>query len=104
MTRKDTVNYIDETSWFKAGKLHWLWVMATSGVALYLVHPNRSREAFNELVRHWQGILVSDNYRVYQNWIITAKLPFSLHPQDQGAFGKPKLGNCPFRSGMLCLL
>lgn len=69
VARSDSVGYIDETSWFKAGKLQWLWVMVTAGVALYLVHPRRSREAFNELIQHWQGILVSDNYRVYQNWV-----------------------------------
>jgi len=69
LARSEPVGYIDETSWFKAGKLHWLWVMVTAGVAVYLVHPRRSREAFNELIQHWQGILVSDNYRVYQNWV-----------------------------------
>jgi transposase len=69
VARADSVGYIDETSWFKTGKLHWLWVMVTAGVALYLVHPRRSREAFNELIRQWQGILVSDNYRVYKNWV-----------------------------------
>jgi transposase len=69
MARNDKVGYIDETSWFKAGVLHWLWVMATSSVAFYLVHSNRSREAFNELIKHWRGILVSDNFRVYQNWV-----------------------------------
>lgn len=69
VARSDSVGYIDETSWFKAGKLHWLWVMVTAGVALYLVHPRRSREAFKELIRHWQGILVSDNFRVYKDWV-----------------------------------
>jgi len=69
VARSESVGYIDETSWFKAAKLHWLWVMVTAGVALYLVHPRRSREAFKELVRHWQGILVSDNFRVYQDWV-----------------------------------
>jgi transposase len=67
--RSAKVGYIDETSWFKTGVLHWLWVMATSSVAFYIVHSNRSREAFNELIGHWQGILVSDNFRVYQNWV-----------------------------------
>ena len=67
--RIQKVGYIDETSWFKTGKLQWLWVMVTSSVALYLVHPSRSREAFNELVKHWQGILVSDNFRVYEKWV-----------------------------------
>jgi transposase len=67
--RSQEVGFIDETSWLKSGKLHWLWVMATATVAFYLVHPKRSREAFNELIRHWQGILVSDNFSVYQNWV-----------------------------------
>lgn len=69
VARSESVGYIDETSWFKSGKLHWLWVMVTATTAIYLVHPRRSREAFKELIRHWQGILVSDNYRVYQDWV-----------------------------------
>jgi transposase len=69
VARSQSVGYIDETSWFKAAKLHWLWAMVTGAVALYLVHPRRSREAFKELVRHWRGILVSDNFRVYQDWV-----------------------------------
>ena len=44
--------------------------MATAAVAFYLVHPKRSQEAaFKELVHHWQGILVSDNFSVYQDWV-----------------------------------
>jgi transposase len=69
VARSESVGYIDETSWFKAAKLHWLWVMVTGSVALYLVHPRRSRQAFKELIRNWQGILVSDNLRVYQDWV-----------------------------------
>ena len=69
VARSESVGYIDETSWFKAAKLHWLWVMVTASVALYLVHPRRSREAFKELICHWKGILVSDNLRVYQDWV-----------------------------------
>jgi transposase len=69
VARSESVGYIDETSWFKAAKLHWLWVMVTASVALYLLHPRRSREAFRELICHWKGILVSDNLRVYQDWV-----------------------------------
>lgn len=67
--RSQKVGYVDETSWFKQGKLHWLWVMVTNSAALFLVHPNRSRKAFDELVQRWQGILVSDNYPLYQQWV-----------------------------------
>jgi len=69
VARSQSVGYIDETSWLQAGKLHWLWVMATATVAFYLIHPHRSREAFNQLIQHWRGILVSDGYRVYQDWV-----------------------------------
>jgi transposase len=33
-----------------------------------VIHPKRSRDAFNELILRWQGILVSDNFNVYKNW------------------------------------
>jgi len=67
--RNQDVGYIDETSWFKCGKLQWLWVMVTATVALYLVHPKRSGKALKVLIKDWQGILVSDNFSVYKNWI-----------------------------------
>ena len=54
-----------ETPWKSSGKLNWLWVMANSVVALFMVHPNRSRVAFEALVGGWEGILVSDGYRGY---------------------------------------
>ncbi len=63
------VNNIDETSWFRNGKLQWLWVMANWSVAYFMIHKNRSKEAFLELIKDWQGILVSDNYGTYQKWI-----------------------------------
>lgn len=63
------VNYIDETSWFQNGALNWLWVMANSTVAYFIIHKNRSKEAFQELIQDWEGILVSDNYGTYAKWI-----------------------------------
>ena len=38
-------------------------------VSLYLIHPHRSQEAFAALIEEWQGILVSDGYGVYQDWV-----------------------------------
>ena len=67
--RQSSVNYIDETSWFCLHTLHWLWVMASEGVAFYMIHPRRSKEAFAALIDDWAGILVSDGYGVYQNWV-----------------------------------
>lgn len=56
------MNHLDETTWKKGGKLNWLWVMANSMVAFFMIHPNRSQAAFEELIEAWEGILVSDGY------------------------------------------
>jgi len=63
------VNHVDETSWRRKGRLAWLWVMACAQAALFMIHPKRSRAAFEALVKDWTGILVSDGYGVYRNWI-----------------------------------
>lgn len=63
------VNHLDETTWKNNGKLNWLWVMANSAVAFFMLHLNRSQAAFEELIGTWEGILVSDGYRLYQNWV-----------------------------------
>jgi transposase len=67
--RHARVNYIDETPWFLTNRLQWLWVMVSDTAALYLIHPHRSKEAFAALIDNWAGILVSDGYGVYQNWV-----------------------------------
>jgi transposase len=67
--RHALVNYIDETPWYCLHTLEWLWVMASEQVAFYMIHPRRSKEAFAALIDDWTGILVSDGYGVYQNWV-----------------------------------
>jgi transposase len=69
LARQATVGYIDETPWYCHNTLQWLWTMATDTVSLYLIHPHRSKEAFLTLIEDWQGILVSDGYGVYQDWV-----------------------------------
>jgi len=66
--RAAKINHLDETPWHNGGKLHWLWVMANTAVAFFMIHTNRSKEAFESLIGAWVGILVSDNYAVYQKW------------------------------------
>jgi transposase len=63
------VGYIDETPWYYQHTLQWLWTMTTATVSLYLIHPHRSKEALLALIEDWQGILVSDGYGVYQDWV-----------------------------------
>src|SRR4030095_5178499 len=43
--------------------------MVTDTVALYRIHPRRSKEAFAALIDDWAGILVSDGYGVYRHGV-----------------------------------
>jgi transposase len=63
------VNYIDETAWYQHGVLAWLWVMVNTTVAFFMVQASRSQAAFEALVERWAGILVSDGYAVYRQWL-----------------------------------
>lgn len=67
--RQQAVNHADETSWHLKGVLCWLWVLASTTVAFFIIHGRRNKEAFKELVKDWNGILISDGYRVYTDWI-----------------------------------
>jgi transposase len=66
--RSSKVNHLDETSWYQHGVLMWLWVMVNGSVAFFSVKTGRTKAAFEELIGHWAGILVSDNYAVYRKW------------------------------------
>jgi len=67
--RSAPVTYVDETSWHEAGALRWLWTMTHPKAAFFMVHPHRSKKAFEALIENWRGILVSDNYGVYRDWV-----------------------------------
>ncbi len=69
VARSSDCNYIDETSWFKENALQWLWAMVNSRVAFFRIDPHRSRQAFDQLIQDWQGILVSDSYGLYRKWV-----------------------------------
>jgi transposase len=68
-TRIAQVNYIDETAWYQHGVLVWLWVMVNTTVALFKIQASRNKEAFAALIERWAGILVSDGYAVYCQWV-----------------------------------
>jgi transposase len=67
--RAAKVNYVDETAWYQHGVLTWLWVMVNPTVAFFHVQASRSQAAFKALIEHWSGILVSDGYGVYRQWL-----------------------------------
>jgi transposase len=59
----------DETRWFEAHRLAWLWLAATEALALFRIDPSRSREAFERLLpRRAEGqrrTVTSDRYSAY---------------------------------------
>ena len=67
--RTAPVAFVDETPWYNRHKLRWLWTMTNQKAAWFMVHQNRSEEAFQKLIGDFQGILVSDNYGVYRKWM-----------------------------------
>ena len=69
VARSSLCNYIDETSWFNQNGLQWLWAMVNDRVAFYRIDAHRSKDAFNQLIQDWRGILVSDSYGLYRNWV-----------------------------------
>jgi transposase len=69
VARRAEVNYIDETSWVRNGALMWIWTMVSATVAFFMVHPRRSKEAFEALIQDWVGVLVSDGYGLYCQWV-----------------------------------
>ena len=64
--------------------------MVSDTAAFYMIHPRRSKEAFAALIDDWAGILVSDGYGVYRNWVAGA--PNLLGPSDPDG---PRLGGAP---------
>jgi transposase len=69
MVHSAAVNHADETTWKRKGGLEWLWLLCNTAAAFFLIHKNRTSKAFEALIDEWQGILVSDGYSVYQQWV-----------------------------------
>jgi transposase len=67
--RRVRVNHLDETPWYQHGVLACLWVMVNHTVAFFSVKASRSKAAFEEMIGHWAGILVSDGYGAYRKWV-----------------------------------
>jgi len=59
--RRAPVNHVDETSFFQGSHLQWLWVLVNTQPALFMIHAHRSKAAFQELIRNWKGVLISDD-------------------------------------------
>ena len=53
----------DETGWKVAGRLNWLWVVATPQTTVYQIQPGRGYpEAANLLGKDFAGVIVRDGW------------------------------------------
>ena len=48
--RQAAVKHVDETGWKQAGQKRWLWLAATTHVAVFLIHARRSFAALRALL------------------------------------------------------
>jgi transposase len=58
----------DATPWSRHHPLQGLGALTPETVALSLMPPHRSKEAFVAVIDAWQGLLVSDGDGVYPDW------------------------------------
>lgn len=62
------VKGVDETGYKQAGKKRWLWVAATLTHVLFSIHAKRNWAALKHLLGTVSGLLISDRWRVYDDW------------------------------------
>jgi len=62
----EEVMHADETGWRQGNKKAWLWVAVTSAVTVFMIHLSRGREAAQQLLGGFKGILVTDRWGPYR--------------------------------------
>lgn len=66
--RQAPVKHLDETGWKQAGVKRWLWVAATSQVAVFLIHQLHNVTVLHRLLgKKIIGVVVSDRLHVYDH-------------------------------------
>jgi transposase len=66
VVRGAAVKNVDETSWKLAGGLCWLWMAATSAVAVFLIHARRGAAGLAALLGEpIKGLICSDRWSAY---------------------------------------
>jgi transposase len=72
--RDAPVKNVDETGWFKHGKLCWLWLAATASVAFFQIHAKRGKTGLKKLLgKNIFGILCSDRWSAYAKRLLSAR-------------------------------
>ena len=71
---------IDETPWSVKGLKEWLWVFANPNFCLFRAGDTRSRaEIQDQLGRQYPGIIISDDFSVYNGYPVAAQQKCQAH-------------------------
>lgn len=71
--QRQPVAHVDETGWREGRHRAWLWVAATTGVTVFLVHARRGAVAAQALLGTFVGILTSDRWTAYTHWPVRSR-------------------------------
>ena len=66
--QKEAVGHADETGWYQRAQRAWLWVFATTQLAVFLVDKSRGAKVAKALLGTFCGVLISDRWSAY-NWV-----------------------------------
>lgn len=67
------VAHLDETGWRHHHHKAWLWVLVTSVATIFSLSMSRGHDAFEKLIRNFDGILESDRWVIYDAWEVTKR-------------------------------
>jgi len=60
--------FVDETSWRERAQLLWLWALVTTHTVVFCIGYRTAEILQNALQDCFDGLLISDGYRVYRAW------------------------------------
>jgi IS1 family transposase len=61
--------HVDETPWYQAGALCWLWVVATATVVVYHIGSRGKNELAELITDAFTGFLITDGYGAYRSFV-----------------------------------
>ena len=85
------VLHADETSWkllgtkYTKGKKHWAWAVASQSLVFYRILDSRSQEAGAQVLAGYRGIVMTDDYAVYEALASDKQLPLA-GSSERGSF------------------
>ncbi len=97
--RQQEIVHADETGWPRGNRVKgWLWALGCATAAIFMVHPNRNREAARKLMGDFMGKFVTDRYNAYNFYEFIRQICWAHLKRDFKAISEAngKLGKIGF--------